>query len=63
MLFGYARVSTDDQNLDLQHAAFQAPRLNRCVRIVPGISRRSRIDVADKVLRAAARGNEVGIPP
>ncbi len=24
MLFGYARVSTDDQNLDLQHAALKA---------------------------------------
>jgi hypothetical protein len=25
MLFGYARVLTDDQNLDLQHAVLIAP--------------------------------------
>ena len=56
MLFGYARVSTDDQNLDLQHAALKAAG---CTKIfedrITGTARK-RIGLARSLKACAAGG-------
>ena len=56
MLFGYARVSTDDQNLDLQHAALKAAG---CAKIfedrITGTARK-RLGLA-RALKACAVGD------
>jgi DNA invertase Pin-like site-specific DNA recombinase len=56
MLFGYARVSTDDQNLDLQHAALTAAG---CVKIfddrITGTARK-RSGLA-RALKACGKGD------
>ena len=56
MLFGYARVSTDDQNLDLQHVALTAAG---CAKIfedrITGTARK-RIGLA-RALKACAAGD------
>jgi len=58
MLFGYARVSTDDQHLDLQHAALKAAgctkifedRITGTARKRSGLTRALKICAAGDVL-------------